>query len=65
MRESRTYGSVRGARDEIGVPTATREDEAARVHHPPGGAAAAWPLTERAHAASCTMIPDRVFGARN
>jgi hypothetical protein len=23
MRESRTYGSVRGARDEIGVPTAT------------------------------------------
>ena len=30
MRESRTYGSVRGARDEIRVPTAT---EAARVHH--------------------------------
>ena len=23
MRESRTYGSVRGARDEIRVPTAT------------------------------------------
>ena len=30
MRESRTYGSVRGARDEKHIPTAT---EAARVHH--------------------------------
>ena len=30
MRESRTYGSVRGARDEIRVPTATT----ARFHHP-------------------------------
>src|SRR5262249_40920067 len=29
MRESRTYGSVRGARDETRVPTATE----ARVHH--------------------------------
>src|SRR5215471_16924715 len=29
MRESRTYGSVRGARDEIRVPTATPP----RVHH--------------------------------
>src|ERR1700741_3812368 len=29
MRESRTYGSVRGARDETRVPTATR----ARVRH--------------------------------
>src|SRR6266511_6116696 len=29
MRESRTYGSVRGARDETGVPTATT----ARVHN--------------------------------
>src|SRR5262249_49159828 len=40
MRESRTYGSVRGAREEIRVPTAT---EAARVHHAarrPGGVAA-------------------------
>jgi two-component system response regulator FixJ len=27
MRESRTYGSVRGARDEIRVPTATRAYE--------------------------------------
>src|ERR1700730_15212214 len=29
MRESRTYGSVRGARDETRVPTATK----ARFHH--------------------------------
>src|SRR6516165_10066298 len=29
MRESRTYGSVRGARDETRVPTATE----ARLHH--------------------------------
>ena len=29
MRESRTYGSVRGACDETHVPTATE----ARVHH--------------------------------
>src|SRR5262249_14049701 len=29
MRESRTYGSVRGARDETHVPTATTP----RVHH--------------------------------
>ena len=29
MRESRPYGSVRGARDETRVPTAT----SARVHH--------------------------------
>jgi hypothetical protein len=29
MRESRTYGSVRGARNETRVPTAT---EATRVH---------------------------------
>src|SRR5262249_7644370 len=29
----RTYGSVRGARDEIRVPTATREVEAPRLHH--------------------------------
>src|SRR5262245_34563726 len=32
MRESRTYGSVRGVRDETRVPTATR----ARVHHVSG-----------------------------
>ena len=30
MRESRTYGSVRGARDETRVPTATK----AGAHHP-------------------------------
>ena len=42
MRESRTYGSVRGARDEIRVPTAT---EATAVHYAArqrrGGVAAA------------------------
>ena len=40
MRESRTYGSGRGACHETHVPTATP----ARVHHAVGGAAAAWPL---------------------
>src|SRR5262249_28995187 len=35
MRESRTYGSVRGACDETHVPTATSNEEA-RVHHAPG-----------------------------
>src|SRR5215831_529823 len=51
MRESRTYGSVRGACDETHVPTAT----AARLHHAArrrGGVAArgaaAWPLAARA-----------------
>src|SRR6516165_8090454 len=33
MRESRTYGSGRGACDETHVPTATRENRQARVHH--------------------------------
>ena len=40
MRESRTYGSGRGACDETHVPTAT----AARVHHAARRRAAAWPL---------------------
>jgi hypothetical protein len=31
MRESRKYGSVRGARDETRVPTATREMSESRV----------------------------------
>ena len=42
MRESRTYGSVRGARDETHVPTATapRVHHAARRHGSPGSKAA-------------------------
>src|SRR5246500_577805 len=43
MRESRTYGSVRGARDETRVPTATTP----QVHTLLGGVAA-WPLAARA-----------------
>src|SRR5262249_32647387 len=35
MRESRTYGSVRGACDETHVPTATRGHQPAPLHHPP------------------------------
>ena len=31
MRESRTYGSVRGARDETRVPTATENSKANRI----------------------------------
>ena len=44
MRESRTYGSVRGACDETHVPTAT----AARVHHAARRRGGAWPLAARA-----------------
>src|SRR6516164_3897785 len=44
MRESRTYGSGRGACDETHVPTATREYKAPRVHHAARrrGGVAAW-----------------------
>ena len=47
MRESRTCGSVRGARDETRVPTAPK----ARVHHAArrGGGSGSVPLAARMH----------------
>src|SRR5262245_49951634 len=49
MRESRTYGSGRGACDETHVPTAT---EASRVHHAArrrGGGVVAWGAADVYH----------------
>jgi hypothetical protein len=61
MRESRTYGSGRGACNETHVPTATREDEAPRVHiaaRRRRGAFAA--LAARGAGAACRDAGDRL-----
>src|SRR5215471_4020964 len=62
MRESRPYGSVRGARDETRVPTATGERETPRVHHAAGcsGRVAA----RGARAAAGQNLADGVYCAR-
>ena len=52
MRESRTYGSGRGACHETHVPTATT----ARVHHAARRRGGAWPLAARAQQPTMPVI---------
>ena len=52
MRESRTYGSGRGACHEMHVPTAT----APRVHHAARRCGGAWPLAARAQQPTMPVI---------
>ena len=53
MRESRTYGSVRGACDETHVPTATQTP---RVHHAARRRGGAWPLAARAQQSAVPVV---------
>jgi len=59
MRESRTYGSVRGARDEIRVPTAT---EAPRVHHAARRRGCQWAIIIEASLPTCVVTALTLLG---